>query len=200
MTTYLTLGDKDSHGMLTARGQGELGDSLDAQLVPNCDEVVALEELHFVGDLTRAVGFVVGVLQVPVALLLLDELAYGLLGGGVNALLDGAPDLEVLGGIAGVVLGRALPGDEKGALGRKAELVDVGNGQVQGRLAAGGVDDADGLGRCPAKVAATRRVGTAPQVSLGLGEPRKGLVDRSGVKDANGLLGSVGELQRRCHG
>lgn len=200
MKAYLALRDKDSHGVLSAGGQGEIGDSLDTQLVPNCDEVVVLEELHFVGDETGAVGFVGSVLQVPVALLLLDELAYRLLGGGINALLHGAPDLEVLCGIAGLVLGRSLPGDEKGAQGREAELVDVGDGQVQSRLAAGGVNHADGLGRCPAKVAATRRVGTAPQVSLGLGEPRKGLVDRSGVKDANGLLGSVGELQRRCHG
>lgn len=186
--------------MFLARGQGEVGSALDAQLVPNRDEVMALEELHFVGDEAGAVGFVGGVLQVPAALLLLDELAYRHLGGSIDALLHGAPDLEVLGRVAGLVLGGSLPGDDKGAQGREAELVDVDNGQVEDELAAGGVDHVESLGSGPAKEAATRRVGTAPQVSLGLGEPRKGLVDRSGVKDANGLLGPVGELQRGCHG
>lgn len=62
MKAYLALGDKDSHGMLIARGQGEIGDALDTQLVPNCDEVVVLEELNFVGDEAGAVGFVGSVL------------------------------------------------------------------------------------------------------------------------------------------
>ena len=197
---YLALRDKDGHSVVLARSQSKVGGTLDAQLVPNGDEVMALEELHLVGDEAGAVGLIGGVLQVPAALLLLDKLADRHLGGSIDAVLDGAPDLEVLGGVAGLVLGRPLPGDDKGAQGREAELVDVGNGQAQDELAAGGIDDIEGLGGCPAKEAAARRVRTAPQVSLGLGEPRKGRVDRGGVKDADGLLGSVGELQRGCHG
>src|SRR5699024_11735061 len=138
--------------------------------------------------------FVGCVLAVPAPLLLLDEAAERLLVPGRNTLLHRAPDLQVLGGIASFILGGPLPGDDKGAKGREAELIDVGDGEVQDLMAGGGVDNGHRLGRGPAEEAAAGRVCTAPQVSLGLGDRSEGSVDRSGVEDASGLLGPVSEL------
>lgn len=62
-----------------------------------------------------------------------------------------------------------------------------------------GIDDDDAFVGGVCKVAAAGRVDTAPEVPFGLDEPRKSFVDRRGIKDADGLLGSVGKLQRIRH-
>jgi hypothetical protein len=57
-------------------------------------------------------------------LLLLNEAAQGPLVLDSDAVLKGAPDLEILGGIAVLILGGPLPSDEEGAAGREADLID----------------------------------------------------------------------------
>lgn len=201
MSAHLALGNKDCDGMvLAAGGEGKVSSPLDSELVPDLDEVVALVELHLVGDEASAVLLISRVLEIPASLLLLDEAAEGLLVGGRDAFLYDTPDLEVLGRIAVLILGRALPCDDKGATRREAELVDVLDGEGEDLRAGRGVDYGDGLGGGPAEEAATGRVGTAPEVALGPGEPSERLVDGRSVKDADGLLGPEGKLQRRRHG
>ncbi len=74
--TYLALGNEDGNGVvLSSWGQCVVGSSLDSQSVPDLEEVMALEELDFVGNKSSAVLLIGGVLQVPVALLLLNEAA-----------------------------------------------------------------------------------------------------------------------------
>lgn len=157
-------------------------------------------ELNLVGDKASTVLLVGGVLKVPASLLLLDKATKRLLLAIGNTILDGAPNLQVLGRIAILILSRALPGDEEAAARREANFVDVEDRQGEDELAYRGIDNANGLRRGPAEEAATGRVGTAPEVSLGLGEPSERLVDGRGVKDTDGLLGSIGKLQRRRHG
>lgn len=143
----LALRDKDCDSVVLASGsESEISDSLDAKLVPDSDEIVSLIELHLVGDEACAVLFVGRVLEVPTSLLLLDEAANGLLISGSNTIFDCAPDLQVFGGVAIVILGRTLPRDDKGTLRREAELVDAGHGESENGGAVGGVNDADGLG------------------------------------------------------
>ena len=198
-TTYLALGNKDSNVLVLAGREGKVRDTLNAQLVPHGAEVVALVELDLVGDDARAETLILSVLQVPAIGRLLHKLANGLLLSIISDLLDGAPDLEVLGRIAILILGGALPGAQVGAVGGEAEIVDLGDGQRSQDMADGRVDDDDALVSGVGKVAAASRVDTAPEIPFGLGESRKGFVDRVGIKDADGLLGSVGELQRTGH-
>lgn len=185
--------------MRIAGGEGKVRDALDPQLVPDGSKVVTLVKLDFIGDLAGAELFVGRVLKVPASLRLLDVFAEGLLLSSLDALLDGAPHLEVLGGIAVLVLSGALPGDEEGAAGGETELVDVDDGQRQDVLAIGGVDDGDEFGCGPSKVAATGGVFTTPEVPFGLGEPSKRLVDGRGIGDTDVLLGAEGKLQRGRH-
>lgn len=186
--------------VLHARSKGEIGSPFNSELVPHLDEIMALIELDLVGDKTSTVLLVGSVLQIPTILVLLDKAAQGLLVLGSNTILNGAPDLQVLGSIAILVLGRALPSDEEGTAGGEANFIDARDRKGEDELTARGIDDADGLGGCPAEETATGRVSTAPEVALGLGEPSEGLVDGRGVKDTDGLLGSVGKLERRRHG
>lgn len=186
--------------VLASGSESKVSDSLHAKLVPDGDEIVRLIKLHLVGDEAGAVFFVGSVLEVPASLLLLDETTEGLLIGSGNTILNCAPNLQVLGGIAVVVLGRTLPRDEEAALGREAKLVDVEDRQCEDGSAGGGINDVDSLGGSPAKIAATWRVSTAAEVALRLGEAREGLVCWGGVKDTNVLEGPVGELQWRRHG
>lgn len=102
--------------MVLARRNGKISDTLDSELVPDSAQVVALVELHLVGDAAAAEALVTGVLKVPAGLILLHKLANNTplsLGSGV--VIDRPPDLQVLGSIAGLVLGRPLPGDNVGA-------------------------------------------------------------------------------------
>lgn len=197
--TYLALWDEDGNVLVLAGREGKVGDALNAQLVPHGTEVVAVVELDLVGDDARAEALILRVLQVPAISRLLDELANGLLLSIIGELLDGAPDLEVLGSIAILILGGALPGAQVGTVGGEAEIVDGRDGQRSQDVADGRVDDDDALVSGVGKVAAASRVDTAPEVPFGLGESRKSFVDRVGIKDADGLLGSVGELQRTGH-
>lgn len=141
--------------VLASGSESEVSGSLDPKLVPDSDKIMRLVELHLVGDEAGTVLFVGSVLKVPASLLLLDEAANGLLIGGSNTILDGAPDLQVLGGVTILIFGRTLPRDEKRALGREAELVNVKNGQSENGGTGSGVNDVDTLRRSPAKVAAT---------------------------------------------
>lgn len=197
--TYLALWDENSNVLVLAGREGKVGDALNAQLVPYGAEVVAVVELDLVGDDARAEALILRVLQVPAISRLLDELANGLLLSTIGELLNGAPDLEILGGIAILILGGALPGAQVGTVGGEAEFVDGRDGQRSQDVADGRVDDDDALVSGVGKVAAASRVDTAPEIPFGLGESRKGFVDRVGIKDADGLLGSIGELQRIGH-
>lgn len=186
--------------VLDTRSEGEVSGTFDAELVPHGDQIMSLVKLNLVGNKASAVLLVGSVLQVPAALLLLNKLANGQLVGGGNAVLDGAPNLQVLGGISGFIFAGALPGDEESTERGEAKLVDVEDGQAEDLGSSGGVNDRDSVGGSPAKVAAAGRVFTATKVTLRLCESRYSLVDRGGVKDTNCLQGAVGELQRGCHG
>jgi hypothetical protein len=197
--TYLALGHEDGDALVQARGDGKVGHALDAQLGPDGRQVVAVVELHLVGDDAGAILLVRRILQVPARLRLLDELSERLLLGALGQVLDGAPDLEVLGGVAVFVLGRAFPRAQICPTGREAELVDGRDRERRQHVADRSVDNDDTIARGVGEVSATGRVDTAPEVPFGLGEPRKGFVDRGGIEDADGLLGSVGKLQRIRH-
>ena len=152
-------------------------------------QVGRVVELHLVGDEAGGVALVGRVLQGPAAQRLLHKLADGL---GVG----GPPDLQVLGGVASLVLAWALPRAQEGALGREGQLVDVDDGQDGNRAGVGGPDDRHDIRGGPGKVAAAGGVGRAPQVPLGAGEAGQGLVGGRGLEDADGLLGAIGKLQR----
>lgn len=126
---HLAFGDKNSDGMVLAAGrQGITCRALHPELIPHGDKVVRLVKLDLVRHQPSAVLLVCRVLEVPIALLLLDEATQRLLLGVWNAFLDYSPDFEVLGGITGLVLPGALPGNDEGATGREVELIDVDNG------------------------------------------------------------------------
>ena len=198
--TYLPFRYKDCNSVvLEARGEGVAGSALHAKLIPNRDQIVALVELDLIGDEPGAVLLICRILQVPVTLLLLDEAANGLLLRTGNAVLSGTPDLEVLGGVTVLILAGPLPCDDEAAAGREADFVDIEDGQAHDLTTGGGINDSHILGGSPAKEPAAWRVVAASQVSFRLGEPRKGLVDRIGIKETDGLLGSVSKLQRRSH-
>lgn len=139
-----------------------VSDTLNPKLVPHVDKVVAFIELDLVGDLSSAVLFVSGVLEIPTTLVLLDELGERLLVGAGDALLHYAPDLEVLGGIAGLILGGSLPCYNEGALWREAQLVDVEKRETQRFGTSVGIDYGDGLRRGPTEEPTTWGVSTAP--------------------------------------
>ncbi len=90
---------------------------------------MALVELNLVGHKTGAEAFVGSILQVPARHGLLHELSKRLLLSIVGNVLDDAPDLEVLGGIAVLVLGGALPCAQVSALGRESQIIDGRQGQ-----------------------------------------------------------------------
>lgn len=181
--------------MGTAGSQGKVGDALDSQLVPDGTEIVTFVELDFVGDLTGTELLVGCVLKVPASLRLLDVLAQGQLVGSGNAIFDSTPDLQVLGRISVLVLGRSLPGDEEGAERGEAELEDIEDGEGKNLLAGGSVDNGNNFGARPGKVTATGRVCTTPEVPFRIGEPRERLVRRRSIEQADALLGAVGKLQ-----
>jgi hypothetical protein len=62
-----------------------------------------------------------------------------------------------------------------------------------------GIDDSDAVVRGIGEIATTGRVDTTPEVPFRLDEPRQRLVDRRGVYDTDGLLGSIGKLQWLGH-
>jgi hypothetical protein len=161
---------------------------------------VALVKLHLVAHEASAVLLVGCILQIPAALLLLNEAAEGLLVRGRHAVLDGAPNFEVLGGIAILILARALPGNDESATGRETEFVNVEDRERKDLLTSRGINNGDNLRGGPTEVTSTGRVNTVSEVALGLVEPSERLVDGRSVKDADGLLGSEGKLQRRRHG
>jgi hypothetical protein len=197
----LALRDKDGDSMiLAARSEGEVGGTLDSELVPDRDEVVALVELDLVCYKTSTVLLISCVLKVPALLLFLNKAAQGLLILTSNALLYNTPDLEVLGGIAILILARALPGNDESATGRETEFVNVEDRERKDLLTSRGINNGDNLRGGPTEVTSTGRVNTVSEVALGLVEPSERLVDGRSVKDADGLLGSEGKLQRRRHG
>ena len=131
--------------MVLAGRQSKVGHALHVQLVGGVAQVVGLEELHLVGDTAGAELLVGRVLQVPAGLGLLHVLAdhCALGGGGVGLVGQRLPDLQVLVGVAGLVLGWQLPCDDVGAQRREAELEDVDGGDGRDEVAGRGVDDRD---------------------------------------------------------
>lgn len=98
--------------MVIAWGNGKIGNTLSTQLIPNGAQVTALVELDLVGNNTGTVSLVESVLQVPARLILLHKSAHDLLLAAGRHVLDSVPDLKVLHGIALLVLGWPLPGDD----------------------------------------------------------------------------------------
>lgn len=175
-------------------------DALNPQLVPDSDEVVTLKELDLVGHKAGAEALISRVLEVPAGLRLLHKLAQRLLHGSFGKILNRAPDLEVLGGIAVLVLGRALVGTQESALGREGQLESSHDfGESSQDVADGGIDNRDAIIGGIGEVATTRRVCTTPEVALRLHETRETLIDRRSINDTDGLLGAVGELKWLSH-
>jgi hypothetical protein len=129
--------------MVLAGRQSKIGHALHVQLVGGVAQVVGLEELHLVGDAAGAELLVGRVLQVPAGLGLLHVLAdhCALSGLGLGLVGQRLPDLEVLVGVAGLVLGWQLPCDDVGAQRGEAELEDVDGGDGRDEVAGRGVDD-----------------------------------------------------------
>lgn len=125
--------------------------------------------------------------------------AKGLLLCAFRDLLDNAPDLEILGGIPSLIFRGAFPGAQKGAARGEIELVDVCDGERGDDMTNRGVDNINTFIRGICEIATAWRVCTTPEIPLRLSEPREGFVDRRGVKDTDGLLGSVSKLQRIGH-
>lgn len=199
MKTYLALGNEDGNVVALARSNGEIGHTFDSQLVPDSSEIVALKKLHLVCHTASAELLIRGVLKVPAREGLLDKLSNGLLLDTFSYLLDRTPNLEVLGGITSLILGGAFIGAEIGTPRGEGDLEDINDGDGRKKMTSGGIDNADAVVGRPGEVAATGRVDTATQVPFRLNELSERLVDRRSVGDANGLLGSVGKLQRRRH-
>lgn len=102
--------------MVLARRDSKISNALEPELVPDSAQILALVELDLVGDATSTEALVAGVLQVPAGLVLLHKLANNTpLSLGAGAVVDRPPHLQVLGSVAGLVLCRALPGDDVGA-------------------------------------------------------------------------------------
>lgn len=170
------------------RRQREVSHALDAQLVPDGAQIVRLVELHLVGDGARAKHLVRRVLQVPAILVLLHILAdHGAVLVVLGLVGHGPPDLEVLDGIAVVVLGGTLPRDDVCAEGREAQLVDVWGGERGDDVAARGIHHRDVFGRGPRKIPAVGRVAAAAEVALGPLEAGQRLVDGRGVEEPDAL-------------
>lgn len=92
--TNLAFRNKDGNRMVMGAGsEGVVRSTLNPELVPHLDEVVALVELDLVGDEASTVLLVGGVLKIPPTLLLLDKPSQRLLVSSINAFLDDAPDL-----------------------------------------------------------------------------------------------------------
>jgi hypothetical protein len=127
--------------MVLAGRQSKVGHALDVQLVRRVAEVVGLEKLHLVGDGAGAELLVGRVLQVPASLGLLHVLADHCALSGLGLVGQRLPDLEVLVGVAGLVLGWQLPCDDVGAQRGEAELEDVDGGDGRDEVAGRGVDD-----------------------------------------------------------
>lgn len=110
---------------------------------------MALVDLNLVRDHSGAELFVVGVLQVPPGLGLLHEAANRLFldAFGQRLFVNDQPHLEVLDGVAVVVLGRALPRDDISALGRKAYLENILGREGGDDFARVGVDDVDPMSK-----------------------------------------------------
>lgn len=121
--------------VLAARSKSKVGSTLDSKLVPDLDEIVAFVELNFVGDETSTVLLISCVLEVPALLLLLNKAAQRLLVLSSDTVLYNTPDLEVLGSISVLVLGRAFPGDDESTAGRETEFVDIEDGKRKDLLA-----------------------------------------------------------------
>lgn len=193
--TNLSLGDKDCDVVTLAGRNGKVSNTFDSKLVPDGAKIVAVVELHLVGDNASAELLVRGVLQIPACLGLLNKPPYGLFLGPFGDIFHGSPDLQVLGCIASFVFRRTLPGAQEGSVGRKGDIVDVRNGYRGQNMTNGCIDDADTFARHPGQISTAGRVDTAPQISFGINESRERLVDRLGVGDTDSLLGSVSKLQ-----
>lgn len=108
----------------------KLRDTFNSELVPDGAKVSALVELDFVRDHASTIPLIIGVLQVPPCLVLLDELTdngpVGIVSG--RNIFNNAPDFEVLDRISYLVFGRSLPRNDESAEGREPELVDIVSG------------------------------------------------------------------------
>lgn len=165
--------------------------TFNTKLVPDGAEIGRLVELNLVGDTACAQGLVLRVLQVPASLGLLDELANDGAVACLARVVNGPPDLQVLDRIAVFVLGRALPGDDVSAQGRKAQLENIGGWEGGDDMTEGSVNDGDLVGRGPGEEVAVGRVYAAAEVALGSFEAWKGFVDGVGIQKADAFGGAV---------
>lgn len=118
-SSRLSFALRDKHSdrqVLARRSDGKIGDTFSAQLLPDGAHVVRLVELDLVGNTPGTVFFICSVLQVPSSRVLLHVSsnwhAFAIF---ANVFIYGLPNLEVLGRISVLVLGRSLPGYDVGS-------------------------------------------------------------------------------------
>lgn len=111
--------------MVLARGECKISHTLNPKLIPNTGKVSTLIKLDLVGNDTRTVAFIVGVLQIPASLRLLNKLSDDRALFTVFALLNHSPDLQVFRRISVLVLGRPLPCYHEGSKWGEPQLKDV---------------------------------------------------------------------------
>jgi hypothetical protein len=88
---------------------------------------MAFVNLNFIRNHSGTEFFIESVLQVPACLILLYELANCLLFRIVSGRLgfNDSPDLQILHGITGCILGWSLPGDDVSPQGREAKFINI---------------------------------------------------------------------------
>ena len=88
---------------------------------------MALKEVKLVGHDVNAITFIGRILHIETTLRLLNEATKWAFVRGRRGIVECAPNLEILGSITSLIFRGALPGDNEGSMGRKADLVDIGN-------------------------------------------------------------------------
>lgn len=68
LATHFSFGGKRSNRYSLARRHGKVGDTFNAQLIPDSTQVMGLVELDLVVDTSGAELFVCGILEVPSSL------------------------------------------------------------------------------------------------------------------------------------
>jgi len=194
------FGHEDCNRVSLARGKREILNAFYPQLVPYRTEVLALVELHFVVDTTRAKLLIGSILQVPTGLAFLHELANKVsFTAFASLLVNGPPNLQVLRGISFFIFGWPLPRDDICTVVRESELEDILRGKLSDDVTFGGFDDSDFLGRRPGKEATVWRVHTASQVPFRDVEAGEAFIYRSTVNNTDVLRRAICKLSGLGH-